>query len=320
MIVIAGTNGRVGMKPAMDVLRAGGSALDAVEAGIREVELVAEDHSVGLGGFPNLLGQVEVDAGIMDGRTRAVGAVAAIHDWAHPISIARQVMLRLPHVLLAGAGAERFAREIGATPSRLLTPEVAQIWRDRVRDYAGADPDTIQDDPDLASRVLAAMDDRRRGGTIDFLAQDAAGDLAVGVSTSGFAWKYPGRVGDSPIAGAGYYADNRYGAVGCTGVGELAIRCGTARSMVLFLQMGYSLEAAGREVMCDLACMTHAPFVGMNVLAIDPQGHDIGFSNSGDPVYLAITPEMDEPEERRRIQVAGGSEDQTNAREKGFTA
>ncbi|MHB0859084.1 MAG: isoaspartyl peptidase/L-asparaginase [Anaerolineae bacterium] len=307
------------MKPAMDVLREGESALDAVEAGIRAVELVADDHSVGLGGYPNLLGEVEVDAGLMDGRTRAVGAVAAIRDWAHPISIARQVMQRLPHVLLAGSGAERFAREISAEPLTLLTPEVAQAWRERVRDYADADPDTIQDDPDLASRVQRAMDDHRRGGTIDFLALDGAGNLAVGVSTSGFAWKYPGRVGDSPIAGAGYYADNRYGAAGCTGVGELAIRCGTARSLVFYLQMGYPLEKAGCTVMQELAAMSHAPFVGMSVLALDPQGRDIGLSDSGDPSYLAMTPDMDEPEVRPRLQITAGST-QTSSREAGLTA
>lgn len=307
MIVITGSNGRVGLLPAIEVLRAGGSALDAVEAGIRAVESNAEDHSVGLGGYPNILGEVEVDAGIMDGRTRAVGAVATLRDVAHPISIARQVLERLPHVLLVGAGAQRFAEEVGAEPLPLLTPEAQAAWRERLV-YAGVtDAAGLVAPAPLADVVRRAIDARRRGGTVDFLAQDAAGNLVAGVSTSGFAWKYPGRVGDSPIAGAGYYADNRYGAAGCTGVGELAIRAGTSRSLVFYLQMGYDLQRAGEAAMRDLAELGDVANVGMNVLALDPQGHAAGFSDCGDATYLAMTPEMDEPEERPRVQVTAGS-------------
>ncbi len=310
MIVITGVNGRVGLTPAVDVLRSGGSALDAVEAGARAVELSPDDHSVGLGGYPNLLGVVEVDAGIMDGRTRAVGAVAAIRDYAHPVSIARQVMERLPHVLLVGEGAERFAAEVGAQRLELLTPKAEAAWRERLSAWAGVDPNEVTSREQLAELVWRAVDDRRRSGTVDFLALDARGDLAVAVSTSGFAWKYPGRVGDSPIAGAGYYADNRYGAAACTGVGELAIRAGTARSLVLRLQMGTSLEGAGRAVMRDLARLAAQDIaggrggpVGMSVLALDPQGRAVGYSDCGDDTYLAMTPAMHEPEVRPRIVV-----------------
>ncbi len=302
-IVITSGNGRVGILSAAQVLRAGGSALDAVEAGIRAVELNADDHSVGLGGLPNLLGEVELDAGIMDGRTRAVGAVAAVRGFVHPISIARQVMERLPHVLLAGAGAERFAQEVGAGRRELLTPEAERIWRLRLSEALGMDPDEVLGQPGLAELVCRVLDDRRRGGTVDYLALDGRGDLAAGVSTSGFAWKYPGRVGDSPLAGAGYYADNRYGAAGCTGIGELAIRAGTARSAVFCLQMGYDLERAGRTAMADLASLVSLTGSGMSVLLLDPQGRAMGFSNSSPESYWSMTPEMEEPEEHPRVMV-----------------
>lgn len=301
MIVITGANGRVGMLAARDALRAGGSALDAVEAGIREVELNAADTSVGLGGYPNILGEVQLDAGIMDGSNRAVGAVAAVRGFAHPISVARQVMLRLPHVLLVGEGAERFAAEIGAERSDLLTPESRQAWLDRLEQFVGVRPEQLADHPDLTELVWRAMNEKRRGGTIDFLALDAKGNLATGVSTSGYAWKYPGRVGDSPICGAGYYCDNRGGAAACTGVGEMAIRAGTARSVSLMLQLGYSVAEAGTRAMQDLV-LPGAGRGSIDLLVLNPHGVAEGFATVPS-TYLVITPDMDEPEVRERTVV-----------------
>ena len=301
MIVVTGANGRCGLKAARDALRAGGCALDAVEAGIREVELNAADHSVGLGGYPNILGQVQLDAGIMDGCTRAVGAIAAVRGYAHPISIARQVLLRLPHVFLVGEGAERFAAEIGAERSELLTSEAKQAWLDRLAQYVHVQPHELADHPNLTELVWRALDERRRGGTIDYLALDGQGRLAVGVSTSGYAWKYPGRVGDSPICGAGYYADVRAGAAACTGVGEMAIRAGTARSVVLMLQLGHSIEQAGVWALKDLV-LPGAGRGSIDLLVLDPQGEAMGFATRPS-TYLVITPDMDEPEERPRTVV-----------------
>ena len=114
MIVVASANGNVGMEAATEVLRAGGSALDAVEAGAKVVELNVEDHSVGVGGYPNLLGQVELDASVMEGTTRRAGAVAALQNYPNPISVARAILDHLPqHLLLVGDGAARFAAERG---------------------------------------------------------------------------------------------------------------------------------------------------------------------------------------------------------------
>src|SRR5436305_3097655 len=129
MIVVASRNGRVGIGEAIRVLQLGGTALDAVETGIKHVESNPEDHTVGLGGLPNLLGEVELDASIMDGRTLDAGAVAALKGYQHPISVARQVMQETPHVLLVGEGAGRFAAELRYPSQNLLTRESEQMWR-----------------------------------------------------------------------------------------------------------------------------------------------------------------------------------------------
>src|SRR5262245_54381543 len=129
MIVVASSNGQVGIGEAMQVLKAGGSAVEAVEAGIRLVEANPNDHSVGYSGYPNILGQVELDASIMEGRELRSGAVGAIQGFKHPISVARQVMEKLPHVFLVGAGAERFAAEMGFEREDLLTREAREVWQ-----------------------------------------------------------------------------------------------------------------------------------------------------------------------------------------------
>ena len=144
---------------------------------------------------------------------------------------------------------------------------------------------------------------QRAGGTVNFLAQDADGNICTGVSTSGPGWKYPGRVGDSPLIGAGNYADNRYGAAACTGLGEMAILTSTARSVVLYLKMGLSLEEAGRQAMEDLNALP-APYLGgMNIIALGKDGHHAAFSNQEDRTYIYMTGEMDKPEELPRMVV-----------------
>ena len=132
MLVVASTNGRVGIDQAVRLLAANGSALDAVEAGIKPVELDVTDQSVGVGGMPNMLGQVELDASIMDGRSRAAGAVGALQGYAHPISVARKVMELLPHVFLVGEGAARFAAECGFPRQELLTSAARDAWQRRL--------------------------------------------------------------------------------------------------------------------------------------------------------------------------------------------
>jgi beta-aspartyl-peptidase (threonine type) len=301
MIVLASTNGSVGIQESWRVLQAGGSAVDAVEAGIRLVEANPDDHSVGLGGYPDLLGEVELDAGIMDGRELTAGAVAALRDFQHPISVARKVMERLPHVLLVGEGAGRFAAEMGFERVDLLTEEVRALWRERLQEILpGEVLDRLGEGEELWQWVEVVADPGRPKGTVNFLALDAQGNLCAGVSTSGWPWRYPGRVGDSPIIGAGLYADNRYGAAACTGMGEMAIRAGTARSTVHYLQMGFSAEEAGRQAMEDLNDLGGRYQSGMNLLVMDREGNHAGFSSAESKKYIYITGGVNEPQEQPR--------------------
>jgi beta-aspartyl-peptidase (threonine type) len=273
MLLVGSENARAGFADGMRVLRRGGAAIDAVEAAIRRVEANPDDHSVGYGGLPNILGEVELDASIMDGRSLEAGAVCAVRHYAHVISLAKAVMRHLPHVLLAGAGAERLARELGMRRRRLLTARAKATFERKVG------PGLRRRHRRLHALVRAATQDPQVTagvedyfGTVNVIAMDRRGDIASGVSTSGWAWKYPGRVGDSPIIGAGNYADNHHGACACTGYGEMALRCSTARSVVLYMKMGLSLERACREGMTDLRDLT-VPFPPrMNLVAIDTRG------------------------------------------------
>lgn len=290
MIVIASQNGQVGIDVAWEILERGGSALDAVEAATRLVEANPDDHTVGYGGYPNLLGVVELDASIMDGTTLRAGAVGALRGYRYAISVARRVMEELPHVMLAGEGAARFAAEIGMTAEDMLSPEAAQVWREGVAgrlppDYRDAHGSIVGD---LLRRATAlATDPELAGGTVNFIAQDQAGRIASAVSTSGWAWKYPGRLGDSPIIGAGNYADDRYGAAACTGWGELAIRAATARTVVLYLKLGYPLEAACRMAFADLAVLERDPQrILMSMVALDRDGNALGVSTAPDRHYV----------------------------------
>lgn len=304
MILIASSNGSVGMEAGWEILQRGGSALDAVELATRMVEDNPEDHSVGYGGYPNLLGQVELDASIMDGTTLRSGAVGAVKGYRAVISIARRVMEELPHVLLVGAGAERFAAELGLERENLLTEESERTWRIGIEgrelslDWAGV-PELLQ--TLLKRSDTLTSDPEHVTGTVNFLAQDAQGRVASAVSTSGWAWKYPGRLGDSPIIGAGNYADDRYGAAACTGWGEAAIRAGTARSVVLYLKMGMSLEAACREAFRDLQPIMRGTVNAMSMVAIDRAGNHYALSTAEDRSYVYQKDGMSVYEELPRV-------------------
>ncbi len=321
-IIVASENGRAGAIAAMQLLREGGSALDAVEAACRVTEADPTDHSVGYGGIPNVLGQVELDASIMDGRTLRSGAVAALLGYGHPITLARKVMERSPHVLLVGRGAERFAAEMGMTPADQRTAAAFERWYARFEQRGvrpGSSDNLVQHAAALTAPVplhdqsvaavattsvsadAAAAPSQREAkrddtlGTVNYLARDRQGNLASAVSTSGIAWKYPSRVGDSPIIGAGNYCDNRYGAAACTGMGELAIRAATARSLILYLKFGMTLEEAGLEALRDLAHLETELDGRMNFVVLTPDGRHGGFTTVPGNQYLYFTGEMDAP-------------------------
>lgn len=307
-LVVASANGRVGIEEAIRVLRSGGSAVDAVEAGITLVEANPDDHSVGYSGLPNLVGEVELDASIMDGRGLRAGSVGALHGYQDAIALARSVMEKLPHVLVVGAGAERFARDSGLSAVDLLTSKAEEVWRSR---FNGNDPaignarETCYAKIHELVHVITADPEQPEDhhGTVNFIARDHDGNIACGVSTSGWAWKYPGRLGDSPIIGAGNYADNRWGAAACTGRGEMAQRCCTAHSIVTFMRFGMELAQALKTAMIDLRSLDDPYSSDMNIVAIDREGNHCGASTSLDKTYIFMTETMSTYEEDVRIHV-----------------
>ena len=295
LIIVASANGDVGMEAGMEVLRRGGSAVDAVEAACRLVEDNLDDHSVGTGGFPNSEGIVELDASLMEGTTRRAGAVAALKNYPYPLSVARAVMEHLPrHLLLVGEGAAQFAAAQGFQTRELLTEAAAEAFRQKKFTLSGEeyafDGTNVQKGPETY-------------GTVNFLAQDAAGRIASGVTTSGWAFKHPGRVGDSPLIGAGNYCDDRYGACACTGLGEWSIRASTARTVVLAMQLGLSLDDACVFAFRDLFSIPVPPPIDpvMSFVALDSNGAHAGYSTTPGRTYVWQTDDMAKFETQPRV-------------------
>jgi len=308
--MIASERGEVGLAAGIGLLRAGASAMDAVEAAIRVVESDTGNHTVGVGGLPNLLGDVELDASVMDGATRQAGAVAAVTGFPHPITIARAVCERLPqHLMLVGAGAERFADEVGIERGPTLTDAARQRWRDGLS-AAGIDAATERFGPgerayreQVLERLAAMGVPDPPWDTVNVLALDAAGNLAVGVSTSGYPWKYPGRISDSAIIGAGNYCDNAVGGAACTGRGELAIRGTTARAVLYALAAGGDPAKACAEALgqtLDLPDEFRSP---LQALCLTPDGRHGGASTMPGSTYSVMTADDEtfRTEERRQI-------------------
>tara|TARA_B100001250_G_scaffold58533_1_gene45566 strand:+ start:1808 stop:2773 length:966 start_codon:yes stop_codon:yes gene_type:complete len=215
---------------AMDILNNNGTALDAVESGVRVTEADPSSQSVGLGGRPDQDGHVTLDACIMDSDGNA-GSVAFLRDIKHPISVARKVMKLTDHVMLVGAGAKRFALENGFQEENLLTDKSKEEWLQWKRDNSVKDSWGPNDEHD----------------TISTLARDNEGNLSGACTTSGLAYKLHGRVGDSPIIGAGLYVDNEIGAVGATGKGEEVIKTCGSFLVVELMRQGYSAMDACEE-------------------------------------------------------------------------
>ena len=264
LTVVASENGSFGLPAAWKTLQDGATALDAVEAGARAVEDNPDDHTVGYAGHPNIDGIVELDASIMDGTTRRAGAVGSLQGYRHAITVARAVMERTPHALITGEGAARLAAEIGLTREDLLTEGERAHWAAEVGGEKA----------DLLAQVRQLTRDPREGaGTVDFLAIDGDGRLASAVSTSGWAFKHPGRLGDTPIIGAGNYCDNRYGAAACTGWGELAIRASTAHTAVMAMASGASPAEAATIALRDLFELpTDGVLPLMHIVVLSPSG------------------------------------------------
>jgi len=271
-VVLTNGEGGVGIRTAVDTLVNKGTALDAVEAGIRVVELDPKVRSVGFGGAPNVLGEMECDAAIMCGASLRTGAVGALKNYFHAISVARQVMERTPHVMLVGEGAAIFAAEIGERKGNLLSDEAKADYEHWVREHVPPEVLARWPNVSLASLIPGSTDSSTVHGTTAFLVRTNDGNFAGGVSTSGWAYKYPGRLGDSPIIGAGLYVDNRYGAVACTHTGEMTIRAGTSRAVIAYIKKGATLEEACHEALDDLRALKGGHLGPVVVHAIDTSG------------------------------------------------
>lgn len=246
-VVVASNNGIRGVKVAYDRIVAGDDTLDAIIAGVNIQELDPNDTSVGLGGLPNEEGIVQLDASCMHGPTNRAGAVACLEDIATPSLVAKAVMDYTDHILLVGPDAKRFAIKMGFQTQNLLTEQSRQAWlrwRTRLN----------------SSDFWLERQDREptpyTTGTINMNAVNTAGDLSSVTTTSGMAWKIPGRVGDSPIIGAGQYCDNTVGAAGSTGRGEANIKVCGAFLAVEFMRQGKSPEAALMATMERVIAMT----------------------------------------------------------------
>lgn len=287
MILVTNNEGTYGVPTTARMLAEGAYGLDAIEAGIRLIEADPRVRTVGRGGWPNILGEVELDACLMDGSTLRTGAVGALKGFLHPVSVAREVMRRLPHELLVGDGAARFAREIGAPTDDNLIEDSRRAWQAWFDRELTSEQKAAWPDCDLAALCRHAIDPEIGRDTTVFLAQDAQGVICSGTSTSGWGWKYPGRLGDSPIIGAGSYADTRYGAAACTGAGEMTIRCGTSRSVVLYMKAGASVSDAVHEAVQDMRALQGGLISRVTVHGIDAKGNHkvVAVNGAGDNKY-----------------------------------
>ena len=309
-IIVGSTNARVGLQAGIGTLKAGGSAVDAAIEAVKLVEDNLDDHGVGTGGTPNVIGQVELDATIMDGRNLAAGSVGAVKNFPHPIEIARKVMELTPHVMLVGEGAELFAKHHGFEPSNLLTEDSEASWKERIGGVSANRSSVYEDSYQLYMRVVddwVKLLHDEIYGTTNVIARDASGNIACAVSTSGWGFKWPGRLGDSPVIGAGNYADNRFGSAACTGRGEMAIRCTTATSVVMYLRHGKTLDEALTAAMLDLRHLDD-PFAGdrsnvMNIVAMDQHGNVNAASTSDEATYVFQRTDMSDYEEQGRLVV-----------------
>ncbi|MBI3420004.1 MAG: isoaspartyl peptidase/L-asparaginase [Proteobacteria bacterium] len=271
MFLLTNSAGLPGLKTTLAKLKRGESALDAIEAGIREVELNAPCLSVGHIGRPDITGHVTQDASILCGKTFRAGSVGALEGFKHPISVARAVMERLPHVMLAGDGAARFAREIGAEAVPNQPTPALQEWEK----WFQALPESKRRDWPQAPLIDLCHEQINKKSSRDttvFMAQDRAGNIAAAASTSGWGMKYPGRLGDSPVIGAGIYADNRFGAAGCTGTGEMALRMLVPHALINFRQAGQSLDKAMKTCLENVRCLQGGLLSGLVIHAIDETG------------------------------------------------
>lgn len=291
----------------IEVLKNGGSIMDAVEVTVNGIEEDPNSGNVGLGGAPTILGDVELDASIMDGSTMKTGAVGAVSKYINVISIARKVMEDTPHAFLVGDGAHRFAKAMGFKERELHTEKSRTLAKAMALDGYKSLPDDWRN---KEYYVKAAMElnlhdwykklSDEQQGTTNVIGMDVEGNIVVGVSTSGTSMKFPGRIGDTPIIGAGSYCDNKYGGVACTGRGELTIRRLTSRMIIKYMEDGLDLKAAVIKAFKELHLLKDG---NCQCIAVDKHGNTLSANMSRASSHYYMNIDMNEPEERMGILV-----------------
>jgi N4-(beta-N-acetylglucosaminyl)-L-asparaginase len=267
-VIISSANGVHALDKGMDILKKGGDTLDAVVAAVTVVEDDPNDDSVGYGGLPNEEGEVELDASVMHGPTHRAGSVASVRRIKNVARLAKTVMERTNHVMLVGDGARRFAVAEGFEEMNLLTEHSRKIWlawkasssfnwRPGIDSPEWKEKMSVIFDDTPEDRALLAYAGQviahPRTGTIPCMAVNEKGDISATTTTSGLSWKIPGRVGDSPIIGAGCCVDNEVGAAGSTGKGEENIKISGGHTIIEMMRQGKSPTDACLEALRRIA-------------------------------------------------------------------
>ena len=263
-VAVASANGLEAVRLAVRRMEAGAPPVDAAVDGVALVEADPEDVTVGLGGLPNSEGVVQLDACCMDGTTMRAGAVAALEGFVHPARVALEVMRRTTRVLLVGAGAGDFARTVGFEERDLLTPRARKIWLYWKTLMSDADdwvpaPGQVED-PDI-QWFISEFGAVRPTGTINLCAVNAGGEAGGATTTSGLFFKIPGRVGDSPLIGAGLFVDREVGAAGSTGRGESVIQTAGSHTVVELMRTGASPTDACLEALRRIVRATRVSYL-----------------------------------------------------------
>jgi len=263
-VAVASKNGIEAVRRAVERMEAGVAPVEAAVQGVSVVEADPNDTSVGYGGLPNSEGVVQLDACCMDGSTMRAGAVAALEGYMHPAQVAFEIMRRTTRVLLVGEGAARFAKSLGFPEEGLLTERARKIWLYWKGQMSGVDdwitPPDLVEDPDV-QRFIKKNGPIRPTGTINLCAVDGKRDVGGTTTTSGLAFKIPGRVGDSPLIGAGLFVDNEVGAAGSTGRGESVIQICGAHTIVELMRSGQSPHDACLGALDRLVRATRVPYL-----------------------------------------------------------
>ncbi|MDR8392103.1 N(4)-(beta-N-acetylglucosaminyl)-L-asparaginase [Aliifodinibius sp. S!AR15-10] len=262
-VVISTWDNRKANRAAWDILSKAGTALDAVEAGARVPEADPADHSVGYGGYPDRTGKVTLDACIMNEESRC-GSVAFLQDIKHPVSVARKVLESSPHVMLVGEGARQFAMKQGFKKENLLTDHAREVW------------ESWKKNPEFP---VTSWDKYINHDTIGILALDEQGNLSGACTTSGIGMKMHGRVGDSPLIGAGLFVDKEIGAAAATGVGEEVIRVAGSHLVVELMRHGSSPVEACKQAVDRIVSNNGGQMEGqVGFLALNKNGEYGGYS------------------------------------------